>query len=104
MSNFQSILITVNGSRIKEMASRKMVLLQTVAAKLAEQMEDLRRGHLNADDRQLIREKKDFELLKIDDSVNFCQVLIDFIPNEKEYELSARELNFLRNDKIISYE
>ena len=101
---FEQIMVNKNGAEIKRMASRKKALLQTRLQKLDEQNSDIQSSSF------LLQGQKDENIRKnmliqetINDSIIFCEVIVEHVPDGETFSLSIREVNFLMSQTEYSY-
>lgn len=101
---FDSIRLKKNGSEIKKLASRKNQLLQTIRGRLEEAIEDLNKTpFLSAEQRKISVGINQEKIEEINDSIIFCEVLVENLPDAETFELTVMEVNFLVNESVLTY-
>lgn len=101
---FEQILVKKNGAEIKRMAARKRALLQTKKQKIEESNNDIGlSAFLNNDQKEKTITRNNKIIEDIDDSIIFCEVIVEHILDEDTFSLSIREINFLMNNQEVSY-
>jgi hypothetical protein len=101
---FEQILVEKNGAEIKRMAARKKVLLQTSKQRIEESIADIMSGaflNVNQKEVAIVDNKKIIE--DIENSITFCEVIVEHLSDEVTFKLSIREINFLMNNQEWSY-
>lgn len=104
MRNFETLKITKKGADIIELAAKKAGILLTKKERLEEVNEDAVAYNMSKTGKEFLFSENAKQIDSIENSINFLETITNNLSNSKEYVLSLTELNFLTNDKIISYE
>lgn len=102
---FENIIVKKNGSEVKKLASRKQGLLQVTIDNLQQANLDVSKNtFLSQEQKDDIYSINNNSIEEIKNAYELLQVMIDNLPDADTFELSLKELNFLNNKYVVSYE
>ena len=104
MRNFESLKITKKGADIIQLASKKAGILLTTKERLEEVTMDSIAYNMSKEAKEFLVTENTKIIDSIENSINFLECITNNLSNSEEYVLSLTELNFLTNNKVISYE
>jgi hypothetical protein len=100
---FESLKINISGSQIQSLSTSKIGKLKASIDRKENLIIDTEKGNLSKELKEEVRNKIKEEILLIEQSIAFLEVIEFYISSNINYELSIPEINFLHNSLEYDY-